>query len=387
MKTIMQVTFALVATTLPAQEPATGLQDLIGAKGRDGEYQLQQRGYQFIRTEKSGGNAYSYWQETENGQCITVRTSNGRYASIVYAPAFDCRGGAGAPTTKPAQGSVRGLEDLVGVRASYAYDEMERRGYTQAGSQNDMDNLYSFWRENRTGRCVAARTSDGHFQDIYYTSNSDCSGNQGYGGDSYGGGYSESGGVTLYRDLSFGGTSERFTSDVPDLRSSRIGNDQATSVRVERGCTAQLFTDINYRGVSIELSADESDLRRSRIGNDNISSMRVRCGGYGSGSGGGHSGGSDEWGDSNAPYGVTLYHDINFRGTSETFTGDNPDLRNSRIGNDQASSVRVSPGCRARLYQDINYGGGYAELNGDENDLRSSSVGNDSVTSIRVRCN
>jgi hypothetical protein len=83
---------------------------------------------------------------------------------------------------------------------------------------------------------------------------------------------------------------------------------------------------------------------------------------------------------------VTLYHDINFRGTSETFTGDNPDLRSTRIGNDQASSVRVSPGCRARLYQDINYGGAYTELNGDENDLRSSSVGNDSVTSIRVRC-
>ena len=86
-------TVGLVAVSVSAQDPATGLQDLIGAKGRDGEYQLEQRGYNLIRTEKSGDSAYSYWQEQENGQCITVRTTDGRYASIVYAPAFDCQGG------------------------------------------------------------------------------------------------------------------------------------------------------------------------------------------------------------------------------------------------------------------------------------------------------
>ena len=145
-----------------------------------------------------------------------------------------------------------------------------------------------------------------------------------------------------------------------------------------RGCTAQLYTDIDYRGASVDLSADESDLRRSRIGNDNISSIRVRCGGgYG---------GGDEWGDSNASYGVTLYRDVNFGGASQTFTSDSSDLRSSRIGNDQTTSVRVSPGCRARLYQDINFSGAYTEIDGDNSDLRGSTVGNDSVTSIRVRC-
>ena len=74
-----------------AQQPATGLQDLIGARGGDGEYQMQQRGYTWVRTEKSGDSAYSYWQESENGQCVIVRTTDGRYASIVYAPASDCR--------------------------------------------------------------------------------------------------------------------------------------------------------------------------------------------------------------------------------------------------------------------------------------------------------
>ena len=90
------VVLMLAAGSVFAQDPAPALQDLVGARGGDGEYQLQQRGYTFIRTEKTGSDAYSYWQENENGQCIVVRTTEGRYASIVYAPASDCRGGGQA---------------------------------------------------------------------------------------------------------------------------------------------------------------------------------------------------------------------------------------------------------------------------------------------------
>ena len=85
--------FLIVAGTSAAQEPAASLQDLIGARGSSGEGELQRRGYTFIRTEKSSDSAYSYWQEQENGQCVTVRTTDGRYASIVYAPYSDCQGG------------------------------------------------------------------------------------------------------------------------------------------------------------------------------------------------------------------------------------------------------------------------------------------------------
>ena len=83
-----------------AQDAVSSLQDLVGAKGRDGEYQMERRGYNFIRTEKSGSDAYGYWQESENGQCVVVRTSDGRYASIVYAPALDCQGGGGGHDDK-----------------------------------------------------------------------------------------------------------------------------------------------------------------------------------------------------------------------------------------------------------------------------------------------
>ncbi len=86
----------LAAGSVYAQDPVPSLQDLIGAKARDGEYQMKDREYIFIRTEKSGDSVYSYWQGAENGQCVIVRTTEGRYASIVNAPYSDCKGGGSA---------------------------------------------------------------------------------------------------------------------------------------------------------------------------------------------------------------------------------------------------------------------------------------------------
>jgi opacity protein-like surface antigen len=90
---VISAVIVLTAGAAAAQEPVPGLQDLIGARGGDGEYQMERRGYTFVRTEKSGDSAFSYWHENENGQCVTVRTTDGRYASIVFAPEFDCKGG------------------------------------------------------------------------------------------------------------------------------------------------------------------------------------------------------------------------------------------------------------------------------------------------------
>jgi len=88
-----------------AQDPVPGLQDLVGARGSSGEQALQDRGYTWVRTSKSANDSYTYWRESENGQCIAVRTTDGRYASIVYAPAFDCQAGvAEAPRGETGKG-------------------------------------------------------------------------------------------------------------------------------------------------------------------------------------------------------------------------------------------------------------------------------------------
>ncbi|WP_052055526.1 hypothetical protein [Myxosarcina sp. GI1] len=78
------------ATQANAQTPVPNLQDLVGARGSSGEAQLHERGYEFLRTEKSDDSVYSYWTESKTGKCVTVRTEEGRYQSLVYAPSSDC---------------------------------------------------------------------------------------------------------------------------------------------------------------------------------------------------------------------------------------------------------------------------------------------------------
>lgn len=186
-------------------------------------------------------------------------------------------------------------------------------------------------------------------------------------------------GITLFRDLDFSGAHQTFTADVSDLRGSIVGNDTVTSVRVTRECRARLYSDSEFRGAYLEVDRDASDLRGSPIGNDTVSSLQVRCEGDGEGWSGSESGSgpSDR---------VTLYEDTDFQGSAFSFDSDVGDLRSAFGANDEASSVRVAPGCTVRLYPDPQFRGSYTETNSDISDLRGSRVGNDSISSLQVRC-
>lgn len=93
---ILILGFLALAGGLVAQQKVHILQDLIGARGRDGETQLQERGYTWARTDKSSGQAYSFWRDNRTGRCVRVLTSDGRYAEIVYTSDADCEGGENA---------------------------------------------------------------------------------------------------------------------------------------------------------------------------------------------------------------------------------------------------------------------------------------------------
>ena len=66
------------------------VQDLVGARGSSGENALQARGFDWVKTEKSGGSSYTYWKHNQSGQCISVRTEDGRYASLTNTMPYDC---------------------------------------------------------------------------------------------------------------------------------------------------------------------------------------------------------------------------------------------------------------------------------------------------------
>ncbi len=49
------------------------------------------RGYTLANSSHSGGSSYANWRERSTGRCVTVRTNNGRYQSIVTVPEADCQ--------------------------------------------------------------------------------------------------------------------------------------------------------------------------------------------------------------------------------------------------------------------------------------------------------
>ncbi|WPL18062.1 hypothetical protein Thiowin_03113 [Thiorhodovibrio winogradskyi] len=67
---------------------AAELQDLIGVKASSGELELEDRGFEYVKGQKSGGMAFTNW--IRGSHCVTVRTEGGRYTSIVDVTKLDC---------------------------------------------------------------------------------------------------------------------------------------------------------------------------------------------------------------------------------------------------------------------------------------------------------
>ncbi|MEM8931522.1 MAG: beta/gamma crystallin-related protein [Acidobacteriota bacterium] len=210
----------------------------------------------------------------------------------------------------------------------------------------------------------------------------------------------DNGGAVLYDDTGFRGRSVSVRGDVSDLGDTPLGNDRASSIRVDRGCRVTLFADSRFRGRSEVITDDVADLRRTSIGNDRASSLRVDC----------H---RDDWdrrdrddyrdrrdrrddrrdrdgwndrGGWSGQKGVVLFEDADYRGRSTLITRDMDSLRHLEVGNDRASSIRVAPGCQATLHSDERFKGRAEVLDDHEPDLGRTRVGNDALSSIEVRC-
>ena len=252
------------------------------------------------------------WREYRSNRCVTVRTADGRYQSIVYAPDFDCQSG-GSQSGSSHSGSGWGNSGYhSGDRGVTLYRDLYLEGFSQTFTEDVPD-----MRRTRIGDdsatsvgispgCTARLYQDLDFKGAYTEVTDDigdlrssrvgddsvtslqirCGRHSGWGhnessewgkGDEWTDSGSRAYGVTLHRDLNYTGTSQTFTSDVPDLRGSRIGDDQATSVSVSRECRARLYQNPNYGGAYTEVTSDIGDLRGSSVGNDSVTSIRVRC--------------------------------------------------------------------------------------------------------------
>lgn len=71
-------------------ESVSNLEDLVGARDGQAENTLLERGYVQVKATQQADSAYSNWKERRTGNCVAIRTTDGRYAAIVYAPKADC---------------------------------------------------------------------------------------------------------------------------------------------------------------------------------------------------------------------------------------------------------------------------------------------------------
>ncbi len=95
MNRLLLVSFAVGAGALAspavAQNVPYDLRDLVGARAAGGETQMQMRGYTAVRTQTGDDRKWVNWWHPQKRQCVSIATVNGRYDSIVTAPAPDCR--------------------------------------------------------------------------------------------------------------------------------------------------------------------------------------------------------------------------------------------------------------------------------------------------------
>lgn len=71
-----------------AQE--SSLQSLVGNKASSTEMDLESRGYRLISTKKDNYASFTTWWSDDKNKCISVKTAEGRTASIIKLSPADC---------------------------------------------------------------------------------------------------------------------------------------------------------------------------------------------------------------------------------------------------------------------------------------------------------
>jgi hypothetical protein len=174
-------------------------------------------------------------------------------------------------------------------------------------------------------------------------------------------------GIHIFGDINYRGTSATLTSSVPDLDDQGMSR-VVSSLRVDPGEVWQVCTEANYRGRCLNVSEDLSDLRRGEWNDVIVSARRLR-------------GPAAMFGGGRLATGLEVFADINFRGRSNTFTTNTPDVSSRGMAN-VISSVRVAPGEVWEVCSQPNFRGRCEILAEDVSDLRPGEW-NDAIASVR----
>ena len=155
-------TLAVLALPTSVSAAARDLRDLIGARGSSGEMELQSRGYAVAKGNKAQGGSVTFWGNASNGSCVKVLTRNGRYASIVDAPAASC----GMRGNSSSGGRKVNVSDINGMSSANSFDVMTSRGFKGVDTVSGGNDLYAIYYNPSTRQCIQVGTSAGRVVNV-----------------------------------------------------------------------------------------------------------------------------------------------------------------------------------------------------------------------------
>ena len=176
--------------------------------------------------------------------------------------------------------------------------------------------------------------------------------------------------IAVYELANFGGTCETITRDIPNLKSTFIGNDKISSLKLNANCgnapAVVLYEHRNYKGKKLRLTANAANLSSGSYKfNDITSSLKL-----------------------DGASRVSLYDQANFQGNCQTFTSNNSNLGNTNLEHDTVTSVKINSDCtfggpHVILYQDRNFSGRSVRVTQSMADLDLSKF-NDKLSSLKL---
>lgn len=153
-KSTLAILLFFVVFSTQAQNTPSDLKDLVGMKAAYLDDNLSDKGYKFIKNEKSDTNSYSYYWNSSKGKCITTRTNNGRVASIVSTLPADCGKGGGHDDHHSGNHGGFDINELKGMKSKAGYASLEQHGYDNTKTFQEDDVTYKLWYNSKKDHCV-----------------------------------------------------------------------------------------------------------------------------------------------------------------------------------------------------------------------------------------
>lgn len=183
-------------------------------------------------------------------------------------------------------------------------------------------------------------------------------------------------GVYLYQHANYQGK-RIFVPQNTMIKNLKAGpwffNDEASSILLKGIGSVAVFSNAGFQGKCQTVRGSIPNLKSTAVGNDSISSLRVP-------------------GDCMAERAVrdpgpavVLYEHADFKGRSVRLTSNTPDLASHGLGN-RISSIQLRGLPVTAVYDETNYMGKCMAITRNISNLKDSFIGNDRISSLKLNC-